>query len=65
MESNNNIIKEAKNETDYWQIQALLVMNNLNLSDENNNIFPVKYSVKNKAYNCKVNNLELMEDLSI
>ena len=41
-------------------------MNNLNMNEKNNHIFPVKYSVKGaKINNYKVNNLELMEDLSI
>lgn len=66
MESNNNIIKEDKNETDYWQTQAILVMNNLNMSDKNNNIFPIKYTIKGKNNNnIIINNLELMEDISI
>jgi hypothetical protein len=66
MDSNNNIIKEDKNETDYWQTQAILVMNNLNLSEKSNNIFPVKYTIKNKNTNNNiVNNFELMEDISI
>ncbi len=67
MDSKNIIINNDTDESDnYWQTQAMLVMNNLNLSDKNNNIFPVKYSVKSKiTSNYKVNNLELMEDLSI
>ncbi len=66
MESNNNIIKEDKNETDYWQTQAILVMNNLNLSEKSNNIFPIKYTIKSKNINNYiVNNFELMEDISI
>jgi hypothetical protein len=68
MENTNNKIinKETDDVDNYWQTQAMLVMNNLNLSDKNNNIFPVKYSVKSKiTSNYKVNNLELMEDLSI
>ena len=66
MDSNNNIIKEDKNETDYWQTQAILVMNNLNLSEKSNNIFPVKYTIKSKNTNNNiVNNFELMEDISI
>jgi len=68
MENTNNKIinKETDDVDNYWQTQAMLVMNNLNLSDKNNNIFPVKYSVKSKnTNNYKVNNLELMEDLSI
>ena len=68
MENTNNKIinKETYDVDNYWQTQAMLVMNNLNLSDKNNNIFPVKYSVKSKiTSNYKVNNLELMEDLSI
>jgi hypothetical protein len=64
--TNNKIIKETDEADNYWQTQAMLVMNNLNLSDKNNNLFPVKYSVKSKNINnYKVNNLELMEDLSI
>ena len=65
MENTNNKIINEKTDDNYWQTQALLVMNNLNLSEKSNNIFPVKYSVKNKFNNYKVNNLELMEDLSI
>jgi hypothetical protein len=69
MENTNDKIinKETDDVDNYWQTQAILVMNNLNLSDKkNNNIFPVKYSVKSKnTSNYKVNNLELMEDLSI
>jgi len=64
MESN-NIIKEDKNETDYWQTQAMLVMNNLNLYEKNNNIFPVQYTIKSKNTNNIVTNIELMEDISI
>ena len=64
MESN-NIIKEDKNETDYWQTQAILVMNNLNLYEKNNNIFPVQYTIKSKNTNNIVTNIELMEDISI
>ena len=61
------IINDENDKTDnYWEIQAILVMNNLNMNEKNNNLFPVKYSVKGtKINNSKVNNLELMEDLSI
>lgn len=63
---NNKINKETDDVDNYWQTQAILVMNNLNLSDKNNNIFPVKYSINGtKINNFKINNLELMEDLSI
>jgi len=67
-DQNNKIIKDYQNnQTDnYWQTQAILVMNNLNINDKNNNLFPVKYSINgNKINNYQVNNLELMEDLSI
>lgn len=65
MDSKNIIINNDTDESDnYWQTQAMLVMNNLNLSEKSNNIFPVKYTIKSKNTN-KVNNLELMEDLSI
>lgn len=59
---------DKNNETDdYWQTQAILVMNNLNLSEKSNNIFPVKYTIKSKNTNNNIinNNLELMEDISI
>ncbi len=62
--TSNKIIKETDDVDNYWQTQAMLVMNNLNLSDKSNNIFPVKYTIKSKNTN-KVNNFELMEDLSI
>ena len=62
----NKIINKDTNEIDnYWQTQAILVMNNLNLSENNNNIFPVKYTIKSKNTNNKIDNLELMEDISI
>jgi len=69
--TNNKIINEKTDDNDnYWQTQALLVMNNLNLSDKSNNIFPVKYTIKGKNTNTTNNriinnNLELMEDISI
>lgn len=61
------IINDKNEETeDYWQTQAILVMNNLNMNEKNNNLFPVKYSINGtKINNYKINNLELMEDLSI
>jgi hypothetical protein len=63
MENNNNKIIIQVDETNYWQTQAILVMNNLNITEKSNNIFPVKYTIKG---NSKImNNLELMEDLSI
>ena len=66
---NNNVKSYLINEDteDYWQNQAILVMKNLNMNDKNNNIFPVKYSLKGYKVNNQntVNNLELMEDLSI
>jgi len=58
-------IKETENSDNYWYTQAMLVMNNLNLSDKSNNIFPVKYTIKSKNKNNKIENLELMEDISI
>jgi hypothetical protein len=66
-ENNKIIINDENNENDnYWQTQAILVMNNLNITDKNNNIFPVKYSVKGFIVNNNASNkLELMEDLSI
>ena len=68
--TNNKIINEKTDDNDnYWQTQALLVMNNLNLSEKSNNIFPVKYTIKGKNTNTTNNrinnNLELMEDISI
>ena len=65
---NNNIKSHLNDETeDYWQNQAILVMKNLNMNDVNNNIFPVKYSLKGLKVNNQnsVNNFELMDDLSI
>ena len=61
MENTNNKIIKEKDETDnYWQTQAILVMNNLNLSDKNKYLFPVKYSINGtKINNYKINNLEL------
>jgi hypothetical protein len=68
MENTNNKEK-TDNADNYWQTQAMLVMNNLNLSDKSNNIFPVKYTIKGKNTNTTNNiinnNLELMEDISI
>ena len=64
--TSNKIIKETDDVDNYWQTQAMLVMNNLNLSDKSNNIFPVKYTIKSKNTNkVIINNFELMEDLSI
>jgi hypothetical protein len=72
MENTNNKIINEKTDDNYWQTQALLVMNNLNLSEKSNNIFPVKYTIKGKNKNINTNtnnkinnNLELMEDISI
>ena len=68
MENTNNKIINEKTDDNYWQTQALLVMNNLNLSEKSNNIFPVKYTIKGKNTNANNrinNNLELMEDISI
>jgi hypothetical protein len=67
MENNDSKSHLSKEIEDYWQNQAILVMKNLNMNDINNNIFPVKYSLKGlKATNQNsVNNFELMEDLSI
>jgi hypothetical protein len=65
MENINKIVNENTDDiVNYWETQAILVMNNLNFSEKSNNIFPVKYSIKSKNTN-KVNNFELMEDLSI
>ncbi len=65
--TNNKIINEETNDTDnYWQTQALLVMNNLNLTEKSNKIFPVKYTLKGKTKNNNiVSNIEIMEDISI
>jgi hypothetical protein len=63
--TSNKIIKETDDVDNYWQTQAMLVMNNLNLSDKSNNIFPVKYTIKSKNTNKAPNNFELMEDISI
>jgi hypothetical protein len=61
-----NINKDTDDTVNYWQTQAILVMNNLNLSEKSNNIFPVKYTIKDKNTNNIINNnLELMEDISI
>jgi hypothetical protein len=68
MENTNNKIINEKTDDNYWHTQALLVMNNLNLSEKSNNIFPVKYTIKGKNTNTNNrinNNLELMEDISI
>ena len=68
MEYNSNQQNSLKNEVleDYWQTQAMLVMKNLDINDRNNNIFPIKYSIKGKMTNSNVvNNFELMEDISI
>jgi hypothetical protein len=68
MEYNSNEQKSLKTEEleDYWQTQAILVMKNLDINDRNNNIFPIKYSIKGKMTNSNVvNNFELMEDISI
>jgi hypothetical protein len=68
MENTNNKIINEKTDDNYWQTQALLVMNNLNFSEKSNNIFPVKYTIKGKNTNTNNrinNNLELMEDISI
>lgn len=65
MDSNNKITNKDINETDYWQTQAILVMNNINLGEKSNNIFPIKYTIKSKNNNNKIDNLELMEDISI
>jgi len=51
--TSNKIIKETDDVDNYWQIQAMLVMNNLNLSEKSKNT--------NKA----PTNFELMEDISI
>jgi hypothetical protein len=66
MDSNKIINEDTDENKNYWQTQALLVMNNLSLSEKSNNIFPVKYTVKSKNLNNKiVNNLEIMEDIFI
>jgi hypothetical protein len=67
MENINKIVNQDTDDTvNYWQTQAILVMNNLNLSEKSNNIFPVKYTIKGKNTNNIINNnLELMEDISI
>jgi hypothetical protein len=67
MNSNKIINEDTIDEKEiYWQTQAILVMNNLNLNEKSNNIYPVKYLINGtKIINCKINNLELMENLSI
>lgn len=67
MEKIDNNIIICNDTEDYWQNQAILVMKNLNMNDINNNIYPVKYSLKGFKVNNQnsVNNNELMEDLSI
>jgi hypothetical protein len=67
-DQNNKIITDYQNNqtANYWQTQAILVMNNLNINEKNNNLFPVKYSISGAKINTyKTNNFELMEDLSI
>jgi hypothetical protein len=66
MENTNNKILIDDETENYWQTQALLVMKNLDINEKNKNIFPVKYSLKGKTTNNNiVNNIEIMEDISI
>lgn len=66
MENTNNKVLIDDETENYWQTQALLVMKNLDINEKNKNIFPVKYSLKRKTTNNNiVNNIEIMEDITI
>lgn len=66
MENTNNKVLIDDETENYWQTQALLVMKNLDINEKKKNIFPVKYSLKGKTTNNNiVNNIEIMEDITI